>query len=99
MGQAWPLPSLRLRQQKIRISSRSFGRYHRRQPRRQPQPPQPHTRGLSEALLDSFLSRAAGEGSVLTYRERGVVQLIAKGYTNKQIAVISVSRPLNHTAL
>jgi len=97
MGQAWPLPSLRLRQQKIRISSRSFGRYHRRQP----QPPQPHTRGLSEALLDSFLSRAAGEGSVLTYRERGVVQLIAEGYTNKQIAGlldISVKTVKSHRA-
>ena len=44
------------------------------------------TAKVSEALLDSFLSRAARGGSVLTYRERGVVQLVAEGYTNKQIA-------------
>ena len=41
---------------------------------------------VSEALLDSFLSRPGGDGSALTHRERGVVQLIAEGYTNKQIA-------------
>src|SRR5262245_5941354 len=44
------------------------------------------TAKVSEALLDSFLSRPAREGSALTHRERGVVQLIAEGYTNKQIA-------------
>jgi len=41
---------------------------------------------VSEALLESFLSRPTREGSALTYRERGVVQLVAEGYTNKQIA-------------
>ena len=41
---------------------------------------------VSEALLDSFLSGPAREGSALTYRERGVVQMVAEGYTNKQIA-------------
>ena len=44
------------------------------------------TAKVSEALLDSFLSRPGGDGSALTHRERGVVQLIAEGYTNKQIA-------------
>jgi DNA-binding NarL/FixJ family response regulator len=44
------------------------------------------TAKVSEALLESFLSRPAGAGSALTHRERGVVQLIAEGYTNKQIA-------------
>jgi len=59
------------------------------------------TAKVSEALLGSFLSRAAGEGSVLTYRERGVVQLIAEGYTNKQIAGlldISVKTVKSHRA-
>jgi DNA-binding NarL/FixJ family response regulator len=44
------------------------------------------TAKVSQALLDSFLSRDAREGSPLTHRERSVVQLIAEGYTNKQIA-------------
>ena|SRR6516165_5236374 len=45
------------------------------------------TAKVSEALLDSFLlSPARGERSALTYRQRGVVQLVAEGYTNKQIA-------------
>jgi DNA-binding NarL/FixJ family response regulator len=44
------------------------------------------TAKVSEALLDSFLARPAREGSALTSRELGVVQLIAEGYTNKQIA-------------
>ena len=44
------------------------------------------TAKVSEALLDSFLARPAREGSALIPRERGVVQLIAEGYTNKQIA-------------
>jgi DNA-binding NarL/FixJ family response regulator len=39
-------------------------------------------------LLDSFLARPSREGSTLTNRERGVVQLIAEGHTNKQIANI-----------
>ena len=44
------------------------------------------TAKVSEALLDSFLLSPARERSALTYRERGVVQLVAEGYTNKQIA-------------
>ena len=46
------------------------------------------TAKVSEALLVSFLARPAREGSTLTNRERGVVQLIAEGHTNKQIANI-----------
>ena len=41
---------------------------------------------VSATLLHSFLARHAGPRLVLTDRERGVVQLIAEGYTNKQIA-------------
>ena len=44
------------------------------------------TAKVSESLLDSFLARPAREGSTLSNRERGVVQLIAEGHTNKQIA-------------
>jgi DNA-binding NarL/FixJ family response regulator len=44
------------------------------------------TAKVSETLLDSFLSRPSRESSTLTNRERGVVQLIAEGYTNKHIA-------------
>ena len=44
------------------------------------------TAKVSEALLDTYLSHPAREGSALTYRERGVVQLVAEGYTNKQLA-------------
>jgi DNA-binding NarL/FixJ family response regulator len=44
------------------------------------------TTKVSESLLDSFLACPAQEGSALTHRETGVVQLIAEGYTNKQIA-------------
>ena len=46
------------------------------------------TAKVSEALLDSFLARPNREGSSLTNRERGVVQLITEGHTNKQIANI-----------
>jgi len=42
--------------------------------------------GISEGLLTSFVSKKPGLGSTLTHRERGVVQLIAEGHTNKQIA-------------
>jgi DNA-binding NarL/FixJ family response regulator len=41
---------------------------------------------VSETLLHSFLARQSIPRLVLTDRERGVVQLIAEGYTNKQIA-------------
>jgi DNA-binding NarL/FixJ family response regulator len=59
------------------------------------------TAKVSQALLDSFLSRDAREGSPLTHRERSVVQLIAEGYTNKQIAgllKISVKTVETHRA-
>jgi DNA-binding NarL/FixJ family response regulator len=46
------------------------------------------TTKVSEALLDSFLARPPGQASTLTNRERGVVQLIAEGHTNKQVANI-----------
>jgi DNA-binding NarL/FixJ family response regulator len=50
------------------------------------------TAKVSEALLDSFLARPGKEVSTLTNRERGVVQLIAEGHTNKQIArILSIS--------
>jgi len=59
------------------------------------------TAKVSEALLDSFLSRSTREGSPLTHRERSVVHLIAEGYTNKQIAgllKISVKAVETHRA-
>ena len=44
------------------------------------------TGNASEALLQSFRARPGREASTLTDRERGVVQLIAEGHTNKQVA-------------
>jgi DNA-binding NarL/FixJ family response regulator len=44
------------------------------------------TANVSEALLDSFLKRPGHDQSALTPRERVVVQLIAEGHSNKQIA-------------
>jgi len=41
---------------------------------------------VSEALLNTYLSHAPARGDVLTHRERGVVQLIAEGRTNKEAA-------------
>jgi DNA-binding NarL/FixJ family response regulator len=46
------------------------------------------TAKVSETLLESFLERPSKQRSTLTSRERGVVQLIAEGYTNKQIAYL-----------
>jgi DNA-binding NarL/FixJ family response regulator len=47
---------------------------------------------VSEALLDSYLSKECTNRSVLSSREKAVVQLIAEGKTNKQIAdILSVS--------
>jgi DNA-binding NarL/FixJ family response regulator len=47
---------------------------------------------VSEALLDSFLVDPSRERMTLTIRERGIVQLVAEGHTNKQIArVLSIS--------
>jgi len=44
------------------------------------------TSQVSEALLHSFLTKPSPSGSPLTNRERGVVQLIAEGHTNKEVA-------------
>jgi len=41
---------------------------------------------VSEALLSAYLSNTPSKGDVLTHRERGVVQLIAEGHTNKEAA-------------
>ena len=50
------------------------------------------TAKVSEALLGSFLKRPSHAQSALTPRERGVVQLIAEGHSNKQIAnVLNIS--------
>jgi DNA-binding NarL/FixJ family response regulator len=46
------------------------------------------TSKVSEALLGSFVVGAKPKKSVLSNRERGVVQLIAEGCSNKQIASI-----------
>ena len=43
------------------------------------------TSGVSETLLKSFLRRPSRSQSILTPREREIVQLIAEGYSNKQI--------------
>jgi DNA-binding NarL/FixJ family response regulator len=50
------------------------------------------TSQISEALLNAFLAKPNRAGSPLTYRERSVVQLIAEGHTNKEIArLLSIS--------
>jgi DNA-binding NarL/FixJ family response regulator len=46
------------------------------------------TTKVSQTLLDSLLAQPAKKASVLTDRERGVLQLIAEGYSNKQTANI-----------
>lgn len=46
------------------------------------------TAKVSEALLNAYLSKPSDDRLSLTPRERGVVQLIAEGHTNKQIATI-----------
>lgn len=43
---------------------------------------------VSEALLNAFLSQGHAADGVLTARERGVVQLIAEGHSNKAVAQI-----------
>jgi DNA-binding NarL/FixJ family response regulator len=47
---------------------------------------------VSEALLETYLAQGTAPASVLTSREKSVVQLIAEGQTNKRIAdVLSIS--------
>jgi len=47
---------------------------------------------VSEALLEIYLSKGSADESALTAREKAVVQLIAEGKTNKQIAnILSIS--------
>jgi len=43
---------------------------------------------VSQSLLREFLATPNGSASVLTNRERGVVQLIAEGHSNKRTASI-----------
>lgn len=50
------------------------------------------TAKVSDTLLEAYLARSSTTETVLTSRERGVVQLIAEGHSNKQIAnVLSIS--------
>jgi DNA-binding NarL/FixJ family response regulator len=50
------------------------------------------TRKVSEALLDVYLARPEKVVSAITSRERNVVQLIAEGHTNKEVArVLNIS--------
>jgi DNA-binding NarL/FixJ family response regulator len=50
------------------------------------------TARVSETLLKSYLTKSGTANDVLTSRERGVVQLIAEGHSNKQIAnVLNIS--------
>lgn len=46
------------------------------------------TAKASKALLEAFLSKSRKVDQVLTARERAVVQLVAEGYTSKEIANI-----------
>jgi DNA-binding NarL/FixJ family response regulator len=46
------------------------------------------TTKVAEALLASFVGRSKGEATTLSDRERSVVQLIAEGHTNKEVATI-----------
>ena len=50
------------------------------------------TAKVSETLLATYLSKASPDESALSSREKAVVQLIAEGKTNKQIAnILSIS--------
>jgi DNA-binding NarL/FixJ family response regulator len=47
---------------------------------------------VSEALLDTYLAKGASTGSLISAREKSVVQLIAEGRSNKEIAdLLSIS--------
>lgn len=59
------------------------------------------TARVSETLLDTYLTRVGTAEYILTPRERGVIQLIAEGHSNKQIAnilTISVKTVETHRA-
>jgi DNA-binding NarL/FixJ family response regulator len=43
---------------------------------------------VSEALLDTYLAKGRSTEDILTAREKGVVQLIAEGNSNKKVAEI-----------
>jgi DNA-binding NarL/FixJ family response regulator len=50
------------------------------------------TKKVSDALLDVYLARPEKVSSVITSRERTVVQLIAEGHSNKEVArVLNIS--------
>ena len=50
------------------------------------------TKGVSNSLLDVFLAGPEKAISAITSRERSVVQLIAEGHTNKEVArVLNIS--------
>jgi DNA-binding NarL/FixJ family response regulator len=50
------------------------------------------TAKVTESLLASFLTQPTGRVPVLNHRERDMVQLIAQGYTSRQIAnVLNIS--------
>jgi DNA-binding NarL/FixJ family response regulator len=50
------------------------------------------TSQVSETLLETYLAKGAAADSVLTAREKSVIQLTAEGETNKRIAdVLSIS--------
>jgi DNA-binding NarL/FixJ family response regulator len=47
---------------------------------------------VSEALLETYLSKGTANASALTSREKAVLQLIAEGKTNRQVAdILSIS--------
>ena len=50
------------------------------------------TKKISDAMLDVYLARPEKVVSAITSRERSVVQLIAEGHTNKEVArVLNIS--------
>ena len=46
------------------------------------------TANVSEALLNHYVKRRQRTASVLTDRERSVVQLVAEGHSNKEVALL-----------